>query len=156
MKKRFLISWILLVSIFVSMGCMSKESTGGEDVFSFETAGNTILLGSVYEKGNFGKELEYSENHTGLDKTYRFQNYKITTTPIDGKEIISSIYFLDDRISTKEGLKITDSLEKMIEVYKENYQIEGTKYSYKLGNTSLNFIVENKVITSIEYSLNKA
>lgn len=158
MKKRLFISWILLIFIFASVGCMSEESSSKEEAFSLEIGSKTINLGSEYQKEIFGSELEYSEIAScafeGLDKTYRFQNYEVTTYPIDGVDKIASIYFLDDTISTKEGIKITDSYEKMVEIYGNNYQKEGIQYTYTLGKTSLIFLIENGFITSIEYLLN--
>ena len=51
-------------------------------------------------------------------------------------------------------IKITDSKEKMIEKYGENYEISlETKYTYTRGDVDLSFIIENDIITSIEYTL---
>ena len=42
----------------------------------------------------------------------------------------------------------------MIEKYGENYTITlETKYTYTSGNVELSFIIENDMITSIEYTL---
>ena len=42
----------------------------------------------------------------------------------------------------------------MIEKYGENYEISlETKYTYTRGDVDLSFIIENDIITSIEYTL---
>lgn len=41
----------------------------------------------------------------------------------------------------------------MVEKYSENYVKEDNLYTYTKGKTNLKFIVEDDIITSIEYSL---
>ena len=57
----------------------------------------------------------------GLDRIYKYENYEITTYARDGKERIQSIYLLNDMVKTEEDVKITDSYNKMIEKYSNNY-----------------------------------
>jgi hypothetical protein len=87
----------------------------------------------------------------GNDKVYTYENMEITVSPLDGKDIVYSVYFLNDRITTKEGVKITDDKETMIETYGENYKNINNKYSYLKGDVLLSFIIENDIIISIEY-----
>lgn len=89
----------------------------------------------------------------GLDRIYKYENYEITTYARDGKERIQSIYLLNDMVKTEEDVKITDSYNKMIEKYSDNYVREENMYTYIQGKTALKFIIENNIITSIEYSL---
>lgn len=89
----------------------------------------------------------------GLDRIYKYENYEITTYERDGKERIQSIYLLNDMVKTEEDVKITDSYNKMIEKYSDNYVREENMYKYIQGKTALKFIIENNIITSIEYSL---
>jgi len=89
----------------------------------------------------------------GLDRIYKYENYEITTYERDGKERIQSIYLLNDMAKTEEDVKITDSYNKMIEKYSDNYVREENMYTYIQGKTALKFIIENNIITSIEYSL---
>lgn len=56
-------------------------------------------------------------------------------------------------VKTEEDVKITDSYNKMIEKYSDNYVREENMYKYIQGKTALKFIIENNIITSIEYSL---
>lgn len=63
------------------------------------------------------------------------------------------VYLLNDMVKTEEDVKITDSYNKMIEKYSNNYVREENMYTYIQGKTALKFIIENNIITSIEYSL---
>ena len=90
----------------------------------------------------------------GMDKIYTFDNYEVHTYPDNGTDKVLSIYFLNDQVSTTEGVKIGDSLSSMLEVYGDGYEQLDTQYTYSKGLTQLRFIVENDVITSIEYNYN--
>ena len=39
----------------------------------------------------------------------------------------------------------------MVQAYGTNFKNDGNKYTYTKGNTSIEFMVENEVITGIEY-----
>lgn len=123
--------------------------------YALKVDSKEIKLGEVFSVEKCGKELEYSEVAScafeGLDKTYTYENYEITTGE---KDKITSIYFIDEGVSTTEGVKITDSYDKMVQAYGTNFKNDGNKYTYTKGNTSIEFMVENEVITGIEYVYN--
>lgn len=133
----------------------SSSNAKQEEIFIFNYDNKDIKLADEFSVQKYGKEIEYSEIAScafeGLDKTYKYDHYEITTFPNGNKDKIFSIYFLDENVSTKEGVKISDSYNHMIEVYGTNYKQEGNVYTYIKGKTKLEFIVENDVITSIEY-----
>lgn len=87
----------------------------------------------------------------GLDKTYTYGSYQITTYPQDDKDYISSILLKDDLVSTKEGVSLFMTEQDMIAAYGENStQINGATV-YEKDGMRLAFILEDGEITSIEY-----
>lgn len=138
-----------------SSDVQKTEKKATEEVYALKVDNKEIKLGEAFSIEKCGKELEYSEVAScafeGLDKTYTYENYEITTGEQDK---ITSIYFIDEGVSTTEGVKITDSYDKMIQVYGDNFKNEGNKYTYTKGNTTIEFMVENEVITGIEYVYN--
>ena len=125
--------------------------------FSYTYDGVTMEIGEEFSKEKYGEELEYSEIAScafeGLDKTYTYEHYEVTTYPDGDKENVLTIYFLDETIATNEGLSIGDDYEKMVEIYGDNFTNHENQYTYQRGNTLLEFIVENGVVTSIDYTL---
>ena len=78
---------------------------------------------------------------------------KTSEDDCDGEDDrIYSIYLLDDTVSTKEGIKITDDVSKMKEVYGSGYTEQGESYLYSKNATTLQFYTSNGVIIGIEYS----
>ena len=156
--KRFL---LVLSFMFLLTGCKEKEVKTTADI---ETKGYTVTLnnqelviGNQFDKNIMGKEKKYSETSScafsGLDKTYTYDHFELTTYPKDNQEIIGNIYFLDSEVTTKEGVKITDPIDKVIEVYGDNYNQEDTLFTYKKDDMELRFIIENDTVSSIEYAL---
>ncbi len=129
-----------------------------EDVYVFEDNGKKIPLGAEYNSLDLGEPKDYYEVQScafdGMDKIYTFENYEVHTYPEDGTDKVLSVYFLNDQVATTEGVKIGDSMDKMVEVYGDNYEQLDTQYTYTKGLTQIRFIVEDNAITSIEYNYN--
>ena len=145
---------ILILMAMVGSGC-SKEEV--KDLgYTFTDGEKVFVLGNEFIKSNYGEPLNYAEIPScafeGIDKTYTYEHYEITTYPKDDKDYIYTIYFLDEEVKTEKGIKISDSLEDLIKTYGENYQKTDNLYTYTNNKTHLNFIVENDTITSIEYT----
>ena len=62
------------------------------------------------------------------------------------------MYILDDSIKTNEGIAIGNTYQDMINTYGEDFSNEVNLYTYSVGKYNLGFIVQNDIITSIEYS----
>lgn len=86
----------------------------------------------------------------GLDKTYNYGSYQITTYPQDDKDYVGAILFKDDMVATKEGISLFMTEQDMIDAYGEGSQVNGTTV-YEKDGMRLVFIVEDGEITSIEY-----
>lgn len=136
----------------------SQEAENTEDVYVFDDNGKKLTLGVEYSSLDLGEPADYYEVQScafdGMDKIYTFDNYEVHTYPDNGTDKVLSIYFLNDQVSTTEGVKIGDSLSSMLEVYGDGYEQLDTQYTYSKGLTQLRFIVENDAITSIEYNYN--
>lgn len=151
MKKISLL--ILLMLLFA--GCSSNPET--TDSYYFETNGLKIIMGE--KASDFlvktGVPIEqYSAPSCafdGDDTVYDFGSYQITTYLSDGGELFTGVYLLDDRFSTKEGIKIGSKLSEMLSTYGDKYEENYGAYTYSLGLTDLSFVVIDDVITSISY-----
>ena len=108
---------------------------------------------SVIEK--LGEPIAYYEAAScafeGLDKFYTYASFELNTYPKDGKDMLASIYFKDDLVTTTEGISLGMSKEDMIEAYGEATKVNGNEYVYEKGNGVLKFILDGEEIISIEY-----
>ena len=87
----------------------------------------------------------------GLDKTYTYPGFVITTRPDGDKDYVNSIRLTDDSVSTVEGVYIGSSEADVKAAYGEDGGDAEGMLSYTAGDVTLNFILEDGVVTSIEY-----
>lgn len=103
-----------------------------------------------------GEPLEYFEAEScafqGLDKTYYYSGFELHTYPIDGVDYVFSILFVDDSVSTPEGICLGSSLDDVIKAYGESYEEDMGMYTYTKGDSKLAFLIEHDVVSSIEYT----
>jgi len=102
-----------------------------------------------------GEPVEYFEAPScafqGLDKIYYYNGFELSTYPLEDKDMISTVNFLDDSVTTEQGIYLGASLEEVIAAYGEDYIQELSSYTYNLNDTNLTFIVEADAVISITY-----
>lgn len=86
----------------------------------------------------------------GLDKTYTYAGFVITTRPDGDTDLIQSILLTDDSVSTPEGIYIGCSADEVIAAYGEGEKTE-TLLICARGDTALYFVLEDETVISVEY-----
>lgn len=86
----------------------------------------------------------------GLDKTYTYSGFTIITRPEEA-DLVTSILLTDDSVATPEGVYIGSPAEDVAAVYGEPDRRTDTLLSYTKGGTTLNFILSDGAVLSIEY-----
>ncbi len=86
----------------------------------------------------------------GLDKTYTYSGFTIITRPEEA-DLVTSILLTDDSAATPEGVYIGSPAEDVATVYGEPDRRTDTLLSYTKGGTTLNFILSDGAVLSIEY-----
>lgn len=102
-----------------------------------------------------GEPKEYFEAEScafeGMDKTYTYSGFVITTRPDGEKDFVNSIALTDDSVTTPEGLYIGSSAADITAAYGECAGATETFFPYTKGNTALNFVLSGGKVISIEY-----
>lgn len=102
-----------------------------------------------------GESLHYFEAEScafkGLDKTYSYPGFEITTYPLDGKDYISAIDLKDDTVSTPEGVYLGATVDDMIAAYGEDYIGSSGSYTYTKDDSKIQFITMEDDIIGITY-----
>ena len=101
-----------------------------------------------------GEPLSYFEATScafeGLDKTYTYSGFVITTRPDGDQDYVNSILLTDDSVVTPEGVYIGCSADDVTAAYGEGSRTENV-ISYSKGNSAMNFVLEGDKVISIEY-----
>lgn len=88
----------------------------------------------------------------GTDRIYGYGSYEITTYEKDGKEYIYDIYFLDDSVTTDEGVYLGGTRADMEAAYGTGYIEESDSFTYIKDGMTLQFLIENDGIIMIRYN----
>ena len=141
----------------------AAQATGGQSGQGSDNAGYAFSFnGTVVEIDAdvapvleaLGSDYTYFEAAScafeGLDKMYTYSSFEIDTYPSGDKDCVSAIILKDDSVSTAEGISIGDSKNKLEQTYGSGSE-ECNMIKYEKGGMQLLFIIQDDVITSIEY-----
>ena len=157
MKKIFIAMVVVLLLAGCGGGGEQAQSGGQEQGFIFDYNDISIPVNTNVEPilKELGEPLDYFEAEScafqGLDKTYYFSGFELTTYPNNGKDYVSSIYFQDDSVSTAEGIYIGSPVDDVVEAYGKEYTGGENAYIYTKEDSSLVIIAENDEVISITY-----
>lgn len=102
-----------------------------------------------------GDPLHYYEVKScafeGMDKIYTYTSFEISTYPNGANDLVSSIYFKDDTVTTQEGAYLGMAKSDVLALYGSNYTENAGAYVYSKGGMELHFIFDGETLASIEY-----
>lgn len=125
--------------------------------FSFATDGTEVTVNDDMAGvlAALGEPQSYFEAEScafeGLDKTYTYAGFVITTYPDGERDFINSIRLTDDSATTQEGAYIGCTADQIREIYGDAEDGPVSALSYTNGDTTLNFILDGDTVISIEY-----
>lgn len=157
-KRVFLVTAVLMTA-FALTACGQKGSSGGSSSgkgYSFTSGSTKIEMGAdaseVVEA--LGEADEYFESEScafeGLDKVYTYPGFKLNTYPVDDKDYVLSIVFMDDTVSTDEGISIGSTKDEVIEAYGDGADESASKMVYEKGETELVIGLNGDSVSSVE------
>lgn len=105
-------------------------------------------------------EVESCANQ-GTDNVYSYDTFELTaysgnTDPTSSSykgEVIYSIYLIDPNTPTTEGLYVGDTRVDVEKLYGTDYVEEDGEVIFTKGATQLRLIIEDDVVSSIEYRM---
>ena len=166
MKNKIVILITVLIIVAVAIGFIvfisgnntttsDEQTSTTQEKYAFKANETEIKIGDNF----FNLKLPETSNvyeaescaFDGIEKTYTYENYEITTCVKENSEDILTIYLTSDQVSTEEGIKIGDSVDALKQAYGEDFELTDFSYVYKKGNSTLTFIIDNDIITGIEY-----
>ena len=171
--KRKLFCLALALALALGLAACGGKDDGGKtpgDAAQSQQPGQPAVSTYVFRSGEstvaidqdmaevlaaLGEPKEYFEAEScafeGLDKTYTYSGFVITTRPEGEKDFVNSIALTDDSVTTPEGLYIGSAAADVTAAYGECAGATNTFLPYTKGNTSLNFVLSGGKVISIEY-----
>ncbi|NLJ90031.1 MAG: hypothetical protein GX323_03950 [Clostridiales bacterium] len=103
-----------------------------------------------------GEPMDYFEApscaYQGLDRTYYYNGFEITTYAEGEVEYIASILLVDDTVTTDKGVYIGSSVDDVIKAHGEDYEVNTGQFTYTKGDSQLQFIFKDDYVVSILYT----
>lgn len=132
------------------------QSTDGEG-FVYTLSNIPLIPGTVFDESKMPEAASVFQVPScaieGTDNVYNYNTVEVTVFD-DGKApVIYSIYLVDPNTATDEGLYQGDDLAAVERIYGTEYTKNGAELVYQKGSTQLRIIVNNDVVTSIEYRM---
>ncbi len=136
----------------------AAQATGITGPYTFVAEGVKLIPGAAFDASLLPETdtppfEQPSCAFQGMDITYSYGTFEITTYDEGAGEFIQSILFIDPNLTTPEGLALGDSLEKMESLYGTGYEVTGDNYVYTNGETQLSIMAPNGTVNYIEYRL---
>jgi hypothetical protein len=102
-----------------------------------------------------GEPTSYEESNScyyqGLDKDYTYPGFKLRTYPVNGVDYVLNICFVDDSVTTPEGIMLGSSRDEVIAAYGSSFTERNGSTVYTIGKTELRFRFSDNGVTAIEY-----
>lgn len=133
-------------------------STAVEE-FSITYKGTEIALHADFAPilAALGEPVSYTESAScafeGLDKTYYYGSLYIDTYPDGDTDRVYDFWFADDSLSTAEGIYIGATQAQVEKAYGSDGFNGVNAYIIEKGTGSLTIILEDGVVTSIQYAI---
>ena len=152
----FLLAAIMLLSL---VGCSATEPNQQEENFSFTYNGTRITLGTEVAPiiDALGEPRSYTEELScafdGMDKTYYYGSFYISTYSLDGKDHIYNLWFADDGVATDEGIRIGSTQSQVEDAYGKDCFNGTTSFVLTKGQSRLVILIEEETVTSVRYEV---
>jgi len=104
-----------------------------------------------------GEPKSYTEETScafeGLDKTYFYGNFYMTTYPQGDKDYVFSMWFVDDTLTTAEGIYIGAEQAEVEAAYGADAFNGTNAYVVEKGESKLMILITDGCVSSIQYEL---
>ncbi len=138
-----------------SSGSAASSSSEG---FSF-TSGSTKIEVNADASAivdELGDPDDYFESEScafeGLDKVYTYPGFHLNTYPVDDKDYVLSVDFMDDTVETDEGISIGSTKDEVTEAYGEPAEETSSSLVYEKGDTEMTIGLDGDSVSSLEIS----
>lgn len=153
-----IIRLILAILIFLS-GCGSSAQEQPEE-WRFSVGGTVIEMGADAQPvlDALGEPVSCTEQpscaYDGMDKTYYYGGFYMTTVPDKNGDRISSLWFADDTVQTEEGIRIGTSSQKTEEVYGADDYNGINAWIMEREDSCLTIVLNDGTVSAVLYEAN--
>ena len=157
--KRIRLILLAAVMLLSFVGCGADHLDAQDGNFSFSYNGTAITLGAEAAPilDALGEPRSYTEEPScafdGMDKTYYYGSFYLSTYPMEGKDYIYNLWFSDDTVATEEGIRIGSTQSQVEDAYGKDCFNGTNSFMLTKGQSRLVILVEEETVTSVRYEV---
>ena len=153
-------NWIMMAAVFAMLlaaGCSGRSARLPETelVFYYEDVAIPIAAPAAPVLEELGEPEDCWEEASclfdGMDRTYCYGSFYITTGPSPQGQRITGIWFADAQVQTPEGIAIGDKVGEVISAY--GPEERGDTLICDRDNTRLLILTRDGIVTSVQYQI---
>ena len=156
--KKILCLILAIAALICVVGCKENQPADEKAAYTFVYNGQSFAIDgaakSVIDAIGFSAPSPVPTCGIGdMDRLYLSEGggLQVRTYELDGVEYFYTIMILSDSVSTKEGIAIGDSQQKVIDTYGEPTQKDAAAYIYSAKGMTLTFFLQNEMVNKIVY-----
>lgn len=148
---------MMLLAILCLTGCATPESTPEQPYFTFTYSGVEISphTGAAPVIAALGEPKSYTEETScafdGVEKTYDYGSFYLSTYPMNGEDYVYTVWFADDTVATDEGIRIGSTQSRVEEVYGKESFNGSNSYVVMKEQSKLVILVADGLVNSVRY-----
>ena len=156
MIKKYFVAFALVLAL---VSCQCKDVGENMERYCFFSGDVRFCVGD--DAGEITKRLGQPNKtsrtsscaRTGEDIVYVYNGFRMFAYSENGNEKIVSIELTNDAASTPEGIRIGDSLDRIMKMYGVPSVRKENIIEYESGGVRLRFILSDGFVRSIKYLL---
>lgn len=157
MKPKFYLIFALCLALFLT-GCGAEETTPTtaveKDSLTFYSTAANIPMHAPADPilTALGNPKTYTEAPScafeGLDKTYFYGSFYLTTYPAEDGDRIQGLWFADDTVTTADGIAIGSTRAEVEQAYGA---FEGDSCILETDTARLTILLTGDTVTGVRY-----
>ncbi len=154
---------VLAVVLVVVMGNSGEDTPTptepAKDNFVFTYNGTAIMMDveATDIVAALGTPKSYTEETScafeGLDKTYFYGSFYLSTYPMGDKDFVYSVWFADDSVSTAEGIRVGSTQAQVEKAYGTAGFNGSNAYVMTKGDSTLTIILKDGEVSDVIYEI---
>lgn len=159
---RKLCAFLLALVLALSLGACGNPPVPTEpakDNYVFTYNGIAIMMDveATDIVAALGEPKSYTEETScafeGLDKTYYYGSFYLSTYPMGDKDFVYSVWFSDDTIATAEGIRIGSTQAQVENAYGAQFYNGSNAYVMTKGDSKLTVVLADGIVSSVQYEI---